>query len=76
MKNRTRADESGAGRGGQNTVGRYVVKRHGKDREFRRNTPILYFFLLCAALAFGLFFGWIDFAGLAPLVAAQHTFNG
>jgi hypothetical protein len=27
-------------------------------------------------LAFGLFFGWIDFAGLAPLVAARHTFNG
>lgn len=53
MKNRTRADESGAGRGGQNTVGRYVVKRHGKDREFRRNTPIPYFFLLCAGLAFG-----------------------
>lgn len=50
MKNRIRADESGAGCGGQNTVGRYVVKRHGKDREKSAKPIIPYFFLILTGL--------------------------
>ena len=65
-----------------------MVKRQGKDRDFSWFVEkSLFLFVLggfftvagrvCgAALAFGLFFSWIDFAGLAPLVAAGHTFNG
>lgn len=90
MKNRTRgADESGEpGAAVKIPKGRYVVKRHGKYREFPRNTGnSLFLFALRgffpvsgringASLSFGLFFCRVDFPGLAPTVAAGYFLNG
>jgi hypothetical protein len=65
-----------------------VVKRHGKDRDFPgQSGRSLFLFALRgflavagrvnrASLSFGLFFCRVDFPGLAPTVAAGHTFNG
>lgn len=65
-----------------------MVRGRNKDREFRviyGNSLFLFrlrrLFLVtgcvnCAALAFGLFFGWIDFAGLSPTIAALYFLNG
>ncbi len=80
MKNRTRvADESGEpGAAVKIPKGRYVVKRHGKYREFPRNTGNSLFlfalrgFLSVAgrvnrpALCFGLCFCRVNLSGLAP----------
>ena len=90
MKNRTRvADESGEpGAAVKIPKGRYVVKRHGKYREFPRNMGnSLFLFALrgflavagrvnCASLSFGLFFCRVDFPGLAPTVAAGNFVYG
>ena len=68
--------------------GRYVVKRHGKDRDFpRQKGRSLFLFALRGFLAvagrvnraplrFGLCLCRVDLSGLAPSVAAGNTFNG
>ena len=68
--------------------GRYVVKRHGKYRDFpRQKGRYLFLFALRgffavagrvnrAPLRFGLCLCRVDLSGLAPSVAAGNTFNG
>lgn len=83
-ENRTRADEPEPGAAVKIPKGRYVVKRHGKDREFPRNTGnSLFLFALRGlfpvagrvngpALSFGLFLCRVNFPGLAPTITAGN----
>ena len=87
-ENRTRADEPEPGAAVKIPKGRYVVKRHGKDRDFPgQSGRSLFLFALRGFLAvagrvnraplrFGLFLCRVDLSGLAPSVAAGNTFKG
>lgn len=87
-ENRTRADEPEPGAAVKIPKGRYVVKRHGKDRDFPgQSGRSLFLFALRGlfpvagrvngpALSFGLFLCRVNFPGLAPTVATLRFLYG